>query len=199
MISRQIWAKMNGYNTSTYLGKPIVKFTKLYIRIERRDGSLQSSGLSNVRKSWRWQMDQERLDWAIKNISRQNTLQVVWTSKTRKRQAKLSALSRVIHKTINSDMATQTIPEFFLGNTQCFFGNKPWFSGNKRCFLGCKKSVWETIALASITPFVCLVFIDTTFNEVCRRLLSCLPDKFSPLLYYLAFPIFSTWYFHWAD
>lgn len=45
------WAKMNGYNTSTYLGKPIVKFTKLYIRIERRDGSLQSSGLSNVRKS----------------------------------------------------------------------------------------------------------------------------------------------------
>lgn len=45
------WAKMNGYNTSTYLGKPIVKFTKLYIRIERRDGSQQSSGLSNVRKS----------------------------------------------------------------------------------------------------------------------------------------------------
>lgn len=70
------WAKMNGYNTSTYLGKPIVKFTKLYIRIERRDGSLQSSGLSNVRKSWRWQMDQERLDWAIKNISRQNTLKL---------------------------------------------------------------------------------------------------------------------------
>ena len=29
------WAKMNGYNTSTYLGQPIVKFTKLYIRIER--------------------------------------------------------------------------------------------------------------------------------------------------------------------
>ena len=47
------WAKMNGYNTSTYLGKPIVKFTKLYIRIERRDGSLQSSGLSNVRTSCR--------------------------------------------------------------------------------------------------------------------------------------------------
>lgn len=45
------WAKMNGYNTSTYLGQPIVKFTKLYIRIERRDGSQQSSGLSNVRKS----------------------------------------------------------------------------------------------------------------------------------------------------
>lgn len=45
------WAKTNGYNTSTYLGQPIVKFTKLYIRIERRDGSQQSSGLSNVRKS----------------------------------------------------------------------------------------------------------------------------------------------------
>lgn len=45
------WAKMNGYNTSTYLGQPIVKFTKLYIRIERRVGSQQSSGLSNVRKS----------------------------------------------------------------------------------------------------------------------------------------------------
>ena len=45
------WAKTNGYNTSTYLGQPIVKFTKLYIRIERRDGSQQSSGLSNVRMS----------------------------------------------------------------------------------------------------------------------------------------------------
>lgn len=118
------WAKMNGYNTSTYLGQPIVKFTKLYIRIERRDGSQQSSGLSNVRKSWCWQMDQERLVWAIKNISRQNTLQIVWTSKTRKRQAKLSALSKVIHKTINSDMATtQTIPEFFFGGeTSNVFG-----------------------------------------------------------------------------
>ena len=29
------WAKINGFNTSTYLGQPIVKFTKLYIRIER--------------------------------------------------------------------------------------------------------------------------------------------------------------------
>lgn len=29
------WAKNNGYNTSTYLGKPIVKFNKLYIIIER--------------------------------------------------------------------------------------------------------------------------------------------------------------------
>ena len=29
------WAKVNGYNTSTYLGRPIVKFSKLYIIIER--------------------------------------------------------------------------------------------------------------------------------------------------------------------
>ena len=29
------WAKSNGYNTSTYLGRPIVKFCKLYIIIER--------------------------------------------------------------------------------------------------------------------------------------------------------------------
>lgn len=29
------WAKNNGYNTSTYLGKPIVKFNRLYIIIER--------------------------------------------------------------------------------------------------------------------------------------------------------------------
>lgn len=29
------WAKSNGYNTSTYLGCPIVKFSKLYIKIER--------------------------------------------------------------------------------------------------------------------------------------------------------------------
>lgn len=29
------WAKSNGYNTSTYLGRPIVKFSKLYIIIER--------------------------------------------------------------------------------------------------------------------------------------------------------------------
>lgn len=29
------WAKANGYNTSTYLGRPIVKFSKLYIIIER--------------------------------------------------------------------------------------------------------------------------------------------------------------------
>ena len=29
------WAKANDYNTSTYLGRPIVKFCKLYIIIER--------------------------------------------------------------------------------------------------------------------------------------------------------------------
>jgi len=29
------WAKSNGYKTSTYLGCPIVKFSKLYIKIER--------------------------------------------------------------------------------------------------------------------------------------------------------------------
>ena len=29
------WAKANGYNTSTYLGRPIVKFSKLYIIIDR--------------------------------------------------------------------------------------------------------------------------------------------------------------------
>ena len=29
------WAKANSYNTSTYLGRPIVKFSKLYIVIER--------------------------------------------------------------------------------------------------------------------------------------------------------------------
>ena len=29
------WAKANDYNTSTYLGRPIVKFCKLYISIER--------------------------------------------------------------------------------------------------------------------------------------------------------------------
>ena len=29
------WAKANSYNTSTYLGRPIVKFSKLYIIIER--------------------------------------------------------------------------------------------------------------------------------------------------------------------
>ncbi|MBQ0022208.1 MAG: hypothetical protein KBT29_03100 [Prevotellaceae bacterium] len=29
------WAKSNGYNTSTYLGGPIVKFRKLYIIIDR--------------------------------------------------------------------------------------------------------------------------------------------------------------------
>ncbi len=29
------WAKANGYNTSTYLGRPIVKFRKLYIIVER--------------------------------------------------------------------------------------------------------------------------------------------------------------------
>ncbi len=29
------WAKANGYNTSTYLGCPIVKFGKLYIKIGR--------------------------------------------------------------------------------------------------------------------------------------------------------------------
>lgn len=29
------WARANGYNTSTYLGKPIVKFSKLFLVIER--------------------------------------------------------------------------------------------------------------------------------------------------------------------
>lgn len=29
------WAKANGYNTSTYLGRPIIKFSKLYVIIER--------------------------------------------------------------------------------------------------------------------------------------------------------------------
>lgn len=29
------WAKSKGYNTSTYLGRPIIKFSKLYIIIER--------------------------------------------------------------------------------------------------------------------------------------------------------------------
>ena len=29
------WAKDNGYNTSTYLGRPILKFSKLFIIIER--------------------------------------------------------------------------------------------------------------------------------------------------------------------
>ena len=29
------WAKANNYNTSTYLGRPIVKFCKLYLVIER--------------------------------------------------------------------------------------------------------------------------------------------------------------------
>lgn len=29
------WAKANGYNTSTYLGQPIVKFNKLFILLER--------------------------------------------------------------------------------------------------------------------------------------------------------------------
>lgn len=29
------WAKANGFNTSTYLGRPIVKFTNIYIIIER--------------------------------------------------------------------------------------------------------------------------------------------------------------------
>ena len=29
------WAKANGYNTSTYLGRPIVKFNKLFVIIER--------------------------------------------------------------------------------------------------------------------------------------------------------------------
>ena len=29
------WAKANSYNTSTYLGRPIVKFSKLFIIIER--------------------------------------------------------------------------------------------------------------------------------------------------------------------
>ena len=29
------WAKANDYNTSTYLGRPIVKFCKLYISIDR--------------------------------------------------------------------------------------------------------------------------------------------------------------------
>ena len=29
------WAKASGYNTSTYLGQPIVKFSKLFILLER--------------------------------------------------------------------------------------------------------------------------------------------------------------------
>ena len=29
------WAKANGYNTSTYLGRPVVKFKQLFIIIER--------------------------------------------------------------------------------------------------------------------------------------------------------------------
>lgn len=29
------WAKSNGYNTSTYLGRPILKFSKLFFIIER--------------------------------------------------------------------------------------------------------------------------------------------------------------------
>lgn len=29
------WTKANGYNTSTYLGQPIVKFNKLFILLER--------------------------------------------------------------------------------------------------------------------------------------------------------------------
>lgn len=29
------WARANGYNTSTYLGQPIVKFNKLFILLER--------------------------------------------------------------------------------------------------------------------------------------------------------------------
>lgn len=29
------WAKDNGFNTSTYLGRPIVKFTNIYLIIER--------------------------------------------------------------------------------------------------------------------------------------------------------------------
>ncbi len=29
------WARTNGYNTSTYLGQPIVKFNKLFILLER--------------------------------------------------------------------------------------------------------------------------------------------------------------------
>lgn len=41
---------------------------------------------------------------------------------------KLSALIRVIHKTINSDMATtQTIPEFFLLTSNVFWETSPVF------------------------------------------------------------------------
>ena len=29
------WAKVNGYNTSTYLGRPILKLSKLFVMIER--------------------------------------------------------------------------------------------------------------------------------------------------------------------
>lgn len=29
------WAKENGFNTSTYLGRPIVKFSKIYVVIQR--------------------------------------------------------------------------------------------------------------------------------------------------------------------
>ena len=35
---------------------------------------------------------------------------------------------------------------------------------------------YTPIALASITPFVCLVFINTTFNEVCHFCLGFLPS-----------------------
>lgn len=172
---------MNGYNTSTYLGQPIVKFTKLYIRIERRDGSQQSSGLSNVRKNWCWQMDQERLVWAIKNISRQNTLQIVWTSKTRKRQAKLSALIRVIHKTINSDMATtQTIPEFFLLTSNVFWETSPVFRKHSLffryrfiCFGKHIKWNWKTFH-----PFLasCSAWITCRINTKKLKTSTWIPD-----------------------
>ena len=29
------WAKTNGYNTSTYLGQPMVKYAKLFILLDR--------------------------------------------------------------------------------------------------------------------------------------------------------------------
>lgn len=43
------WAKSNGYNTSTYLGRPIVKFSKLYLIIERQH--LRLSLAPNKRES----------------------------------------------------------------------------------------------------------------------------------------------------
>lgn len=37
------WAKKNGYNTSTYLGQPMVKFDKLFILLERASIPISTS------------------------------------------------------------------------------------------------------------------------------------------------------------